>query len=112
MTPDPWGSPVAPAATLRVLPAALPPHRTAGAVGTEVEVDANIFVANLRDRLARGIHNHERNNELVGDAVVVALGHARNRIRVRAALRLARDHGVECLALALPPFVAVHGDRK
>ena len=61
------------------------------------------------DRLARGIDNDEGNQELVGDAVVVALLDARHGVGVRAALGLAVDHGVEGLALALPALVAVHG---
>ncbi len=79
------------------------------AVGAEVEVDADILVANLADRLACGIDHHERNEELVGDAVVVVLLDARDRIGIRAAFGLAGDHGVECLALALPALVAIHG---
>ena len=81
----------------------------AGAVGAEVEVDADILVANLRHRLARAIDHHKRNQELVGDAVVVALLDARHGVGIRAALGLAVDHRVEGLALALPALVAVHG---
>jgi hypothetical protein len=45
----------------------------AGAVGAEVEVDADVFIANLADGLACGVDDDEGDEELVGDAVVVVL---------------------------------------
>ncbi len=78
------------------------------AVGAEVEVDADILVANLPDRLACGVDHDKGNEELIGHAVVVALLDARHRIGIRAALGLAVHHGVKCLALAFPALVAIH----
>src|SRR5205814_6501071 len=92
--------------------AALARHHSgdlAGAVGAVVEVDAHIFVANLADGLAGVIDDHERNKELVGDAVVVVFLDARHSIGIGAALGLAGHHGVECLAFALPALVSIHG---
>ena len=81
----------------------------AGTVRSEVEVDANVFVANLRHRLARAINHHKGDNEFVGHAVVVTLIHARHGVWICAALGLAGDHRVKSLALAFPALVAVHG---
>ncbi len=80
----------------------------AGAVGAEVEVDADIFVANLSDGLAGAVDDDERNEELVGDAVVVVLLDARDGIGIGAAFGFAVDHRVEGFALALPALVAIH----
>ena len=44
-----------------------------GAIGAEVEVDADIFIANLADGLAGDVDDDEGNEELVGDVVVVVL---------------------------------------
>ena len=103
--------PVQIAAALLVQAALASQHagNLAGAIRSEVEVDANIFVANLRHRLARAINHHERNDELIGNAVVVALVHARHGVWICAALGLAGDHRVKGLALAFPALVAVHG---
>ncbi len=81
----------------------------AGAVGAEVEVDADVFIADLADGLACGVDDDEGNEELVGDAVVVVLLDAGDGVGVGAAFGFAVDHGVEGLELALPALVAVHG---
>ena len=72
------------------------------AIGAEVEVDADIAVANVADGLAALVGHHERNDELVGDAAVVGVLHALHRIGVAAALGVAVDHRVEGFLLALP----------
>ena len=59
--------------------------------------------------LACRVGHDKGNQELVGDAAVVALLDARHGVGIGAALGLAVDHGVEGLALALPALVAVHG---
>ena len=79
------------------------------AVGAEVEVDANIAVANGAQRFAAVVGQDERDDELVGHAAVVRVLHALHCVRVAATFRIAEDHGVECLLLAVPFFVAVHG---
>ena len=61
-----------------------------GAVGAEVEVDADVFVANLSDGLAGGVDDYEGNEEFVGDAVVVVLLDAGDGIGVAHRLRLCR----------------------
>ena len=81
----------------------------AGAVGAEVEIDADVAVANSADGLAAAVGDDEWNDELVGDAAVVGLLHALHRIGVAAAFGVAEDHRVESLLFAVPLLVAVHG---
>src|SRR5208282_3427100 len=81
----------------------------AGAIGAEVEVDAGVIVADAGQRLAAVVHADERQDELVGHALVVGILHPLHRIDVGAALAFAFNHRREGFLDALPAAVAVHG---
>src|SRR5262249_44349893 len=81
----------------------------AGAIGAEIEVDARVFVANEAVGLAAIVDADKRNNEFVGDVLIVGLLHPLNGIDKTSALAFPLDHRRERLEFALPALVAVHG---
>ena len=80
-----------------------------GAVGAEVEIDADIAIANVAQRLAAIVGQDEGNDELVGHSPVVGVLHALPGVDAAPALGVAEHHRVECLFLAVPFLIAVHG---
>ncbi len=82
----------------------------AGAVGTVVEVDDYVVVADEADGCAiGGIDAGERRDELVGDAVVVEFPDTRDGAFVTASFGIASDHCFKGWFFLLPAAVAVHG---
>ncbi len=79
----------------------------ADSVGTVVEVDDDVVVADGADGVAVGVDAGEGWDELVGDAVVVEFFDSFDRVVVGSAFGMAGDHGVEGLTLFFPAQVAV-----
>src|SRR5208337_3151400 len=79
------------------------------AVGAEVEVEADVAVANRRHRLAAIVCDHERHNELIGNTAVVRILYTLHRLGVAAGFAVAEDHRVEGFLFTVPLLVAVHG---
>src|SRR5205814_9194516 len=81
----------------------------ANAVGSEVETDAGVFVANGAQSLTFCIGADKRHDELIGHAFVVRLFHSLDRVGVLAGFTIAENHGIVCLGNALPAAIAIHG---
>src|SRR5581483_1737723 len=84
------------------------PSNLTNPVGTEVETDAGVLVADRRERLVAGLGANERQDEFVGYAFVVGLFYALNRIGVFPAFTDSIHHGTERLGDSLPTAVAIH----
>ncbi len=67
------------------------------AVGTEIEVDDGVVVADRRHGLAAIVHAGKGDDEFVSHVTVVGILHALHRVHEFAAFRFAGDRGVEGL---------------